>query len=361
MLELYHAKLVHIEALSKTSLFSDIELNILQKIAATLKKVLKIQEQDITSRDILNRVIQSSRNLYIGNQGTPISDGNKSSLSGFLMNVFSGNELHTFTITETKTNKRRVSVNLKQKNLEFAFDFTLIKKQTHIFDTNNYELSISKIDVEQLTGGWTMEHRTLMLECSIGHYWTTGEVIRYLRSIHEQGLRVDGESWMGSEFTQDESVQIIFELVLHNLSIEEEELIDLRRYTYEILNPTSFNGVPDTFNEAVTCLSKLTSYLTSIYEDSLDGFDFGELIAIGFLITSLEMSENDKHIGNIANALFVGLSQELEMKDIKAKVSEHIEQSNIDYELFGTYDDLEAKVEKLYTYIDELVTEYDDE
>lgn len=361
MFELYKARLVHIEALSQTSLFSDIELSIVQKTADAIRKTLKIQDQDITNSDVINRVIQSSRNLYIGNHETPISDAAKSSLSGFLMNLISGNELGSFTVTEINTDARCTSVSIKQMDLEFSFDFYLLDDPKDTFNKNKYEVSVSKVDVEPFMDGWVTRSRTLMIKCDIGHYWTNGEVIRYLHCINEQGLRVDNEAWLGHRFEEHESLQIIFEFVLSNEgAIDEEDLINLRLYTDECIF-LALSGMPSTFDEGVRCLTNLTNYLASTYSYSQYGYDFGEQIAIGFLMHTLMVSENDKHIENISHALVDGLIDVLDIDDIKPKIIEHIQQINADQEFFECVEGLEVKVDKLYEIIDKHVTEYQDD
>lgn len=358
MLELYLARLAHIEELSSTSLLYDMESSIVKKTAATLKKVLKIQEQDIKSGDVSNRIIQSSRNLYIGNQETPISNEDKSSLSDFLLALISGDQLGEFNVTGTETNSMGTSVSIKHRDVEFDFNFSLPYDSQDNFNNINYELSVSKIDVEPFVDGWVTRNRTLMIKCRLGHYWSVGDAVMYLKCINEQGLRVDGSRWFGHVFSEHESLQIIFELVLNNdFSVDEDDLIDLRIYTDDCIHYTSFNEIPPTFDTAIRCLSNLTGYLTSIYDYNKYAFDFGETIALGFLIATLNMSENDEHFTRIANTLIDGMNDYLDLEEIKPTISKHFQQLDNGEDIFEYMEDLEDKLEKLYTNIDECAAE----
>jgi hypothetical protein len=359
MLELYQARLAHIDALYETSLFSEMESSILNKTASSLRKILNIQDSDITEDDFVKRIIQSSRMLHIGNSKNPISNEDRSNLARFLSHFMRDN-LEVFKVTET--NSKYSSVAIKLGDIEYCFMFSPPREPKPFRDLENYVLYISEIEEESLGGGWVSKNRKPMVECKVGHYWNAGETIAYLNCINQQGLKLDSEIWMGHIFEENESHRIIYDFVLsEDTGMEESDLRDLRMYTSEYMYVTCFTDFDPSFDLANYCLQKMTNFLTSTYQYNKYGYDYGEIIGKAFLVTCLVISENDEHIEKIARTLVEGLSYNIEMDEIKDKVNEHINQLNKDSDAFEMYDKLEQNSIKLYKCIDEIVKDYFEE
>lgn len=362
MLELYKARLAHIDALSNTSLFSEMEMSILQKLSNTLSKILKIKESDIETDDFNRRIIQSSRTLHIGDHKNSISNEVRCELAEFLKDIIIGKAFQRFTVTETDAKSESSSVTIRQGEVEFLFRFSPSENPKPFSPLDGYMLSISKIDVESIGNGWEVRKPTQIVECEIGHYWNAGETIAYLKGIDQQGLRVDSEMWLGHQFDENQAHEILYEFVLHqDWSVEEGDLRNLRLYTSDCMLPTCFTDFKPTFDIAVDCLQKLTDYLTSTYSYDKYGYDHGETIAVAFLNTCIQVSRNGEDVEKLARVLLDGMSDSIDIEDIQGKVKSHINQLNEDWEVFDCYEDLEAKAEQLYAFIEKLVRECQDD
>lgn len=362
MLELYVARLAHIEALSNTSLFSQMEMSILHKLSDTLGKILKVQETDIEVDDFNKRIIQSSRTLHIGDHKNSISNKVRGELAMFLKNLIVTKIFKSFSITETDAQSESVSVTIKLEELEFSFRLSPPENPEPLLQLVGYVLSISKIDVKSIGNGWVIREPTLIVECEIGHYWNAGETIAYLKCIDGQGLRVDSQMWLGHGFDDNEAHEILYEFVLkQDWSVEEDDLRNLRIYTSDCMIPTCFTQFNPTFDIAVDCLQKLTNYLTSTYLYDKYGYDHGEQIAVAFLNTCIQLSKNDEDVEEIARTLFDGMVESIDIEDVQSKIKAHIEQLNEDWGVFDYHEDLEVKAEQLYVFIENLVREYEDE
>jgi len=338
------------------------EISIVQKLSDTLGKILKVQEADIEIDDFNKRIIQSSRTLHIGDHKNSISNKVRGELAEFLKDIIVGKTFQRFKVTETDAKSESSSVTIRQGEVEFSLRFSPSENQKPFSPLDGYMLSISKVDVESLGNGWVIREPTLIVNCEIGHYWNAGETIAYLKGIDQQGLRVDSEMWLGHEFEENEAHEILYEFVLQqDWDVEEGDLRNLRIYTSDCMLPTCFTDFKITFDVAIVCLQKLTSYLTSTYSYDKYGYDFGEIIAVAFLNTCIQVSKNGEDVEKLARVLLDGMSNSIDIEDIQGKVKSHINQLNEDWEAFDCYEDMEAKAEQLYAFIENLVRECQDD
>jgi hypothetical protein len=362
MLELYMARLLHLEALRGTSHLESIELKVLDLALNSIRDSLALSDLDVTVEDITKKVIQSSRRLYIGaEQSGATNDGLLAFVEDFL--------------ALSKAQADPSLLRGRQRTVLTSFELTSQTNLSLYFEgTANFSVHLTELTdkpcpdrlrrvgftvLSQHPDGMPLE----LVACDTALTDTVYALFRYCQKIDEQGLRFDNGKWLGKRFNDFESNQLALEFIKNSGSyVVEHELAGLRDYLFHSEYPQfSFLDWVDSFEEAIEVFSRLTDYTTATYMSSLKGYELGESMAVNALATTLVLVKDEEQLLQLAAVCVEGMCDELALDEIVERSRVFGFEVHAQLEVFLDEDNQTFTEDHLLVQIEKVVKRFDED
>jgi len=376
MIELYEAKVNFVDSLKESGGFKAIEKRIIALTKDFLSSSLNLNTEALTKQNVDQRIIQSSRGLYIGVEQSRDLVWAKQRLINFFMAAYieeenyeeqSVLEVGAFILMglDYQRNEAEQSVRITLSRFGLVGDIrfsTIVKRGSSILGgPANIQTDIEVCDsLESHIPTTTVVKRSETTNIPA----QLEALLSYAQALEAQGIVFEDNAWSVVRFDQLGTIVLIVEFLKANqrVYIDEYDMLSLSQFMADDIFDFELSD-QITFAEAINYLNPLYYYLTNTYMSSLEGYNFGQRLAHSVLVAAIQLAKETEQLQILAHRLVDGLCGDGEIRinavtgKIESIVQELRELVN-DEEVESEY---QLPVEPLMREVQEAVDAYNDE
>ncbi|MGR5296953.1 hypothetical protein ACPV5U_19170 [Vibrio mediterranei] len=322
MLTIYRAK-AHLQSLlSETNGFNDINRKVLIYLTEFLLDILNAEQSDLANDRLPNKIVQSSRSLYIGREDNEDRLLAKKTFISFILSL--ADQKDEVRITELiSDDDNSVEISLSNVDCDSVLNVKLmVERYSAIYQgpgtvhckvsVLDYRESFTKIEVADVN-------------CAGNISTSTENLFGYLTSIRELGVEHNYTGWSVIKFGEIEANRLIADLLKtsSNGFIDEDEWSAVSAV---IADDVRILDLSDnlTFEECLEAFSLLSDYWIPFYQYDLDGHAFGQTIANAILQSALLLAEGHEQIERVARSFVDHIDSEDLVETAESSLNETV-------------------------------------
>lgn len=374
MMELYEAKVNFVDSMKENGVFVAIEKRIITLSKELLSASLNLNTEALTQQHIDQRIIQSSRGLYIGVEQSRNLVWAKQRLINFFIGAYTEECQEEQTDLELGT-LHLISLDYQRNgNEQFV---TIILNRFGLVGDIHFEVAVERrssilggpakiqTDIAISNSQVPMNHSTTVVKRSETTNMSAQleALLSYAQTLEAQGIVLEDNEWSSVRFDQLGSTLLVHEFLIENqhFHIDEYDMLNLSKVVADDIFDFEFSD-QITFAEAINYLSPLYYYLTNTYMSSLEGYNFGQRVAHSVLVAALQLAKKTEQLQILAVRLVGGLcgDGEIALDDVLEKIESIVQELReliCDEEVESEY---QLPVESLMREVQEAVDTYID-
>lgn len=340
MIELYEAKVNFVDSMKENGGFMAIEDVLIELSKDFLSASLNLNTEALTEQHVDQRIIQSSRGLYIGVEQSRDLVWAKQRLINFFMDAY------TEENQEEQSDLELGSLNLKGLDYQrngAEQSVAIILNRFGLVGDIRFSATVQR-DSSILGGPANIQTVIEVYDSRESHIHTTTVVKRsettnipaqleallsYAQTLEAQGIVFEDKEWSAARFDHFGSTVLVKEFLKANqhVYIDEHDMLTLSKFVADDIFDFELSDQV-TFGEAINFLSPLYYYLTNTYASSLNGYNFGQRVAHSVLVAALQLAKKPEQLHLLAQRLVDGLygEGELSMNDIPGQIESIVQE-----------------------------------